>query len=579
MPVQDQTVAAGNLMEMRLSNFNLSQARPLDYMVASNGSKTAYLSGVNEITVLNYEPELADSESMNSQRSMTESESVSKDEEPEWTTGASNVLTVRINLQPSLIAVGPKHLAVALNNRVDFYQMNTGATSGSIWLSDEQEYVSNVAGMSLSSRFVAVLFDDKRLKLHALRLKTQSSPQEEFAPVSPDDEKDSLNEDLAERFFPDPTKCERISSFVTTEKYFIYSTFEYRLNVFDLETWMHVQTLDHSQNQANVSCSPLLKLKPNRSGNKFTCITRESPVEETNVYLYDLYNNSLVKIFNQSLYAKLFKAQSITYQRTSRSFSRSKVTHAFERPRKLNKIQDAIWDTDGRMLLLIEKEWIHVCVVLDHTLEREESIVEFVASEPKSPCHTALYASFGIVSYQTSTGQVINSVLQALDDDLRLSQLKQQIQNLFKENQIKLSSEPITCDETRQLFVDDAQIEVVRLKLNYLREVFCSSSLTKCKEVCEYLILDRQFNCPQTSGQRDVKFDVLLWRQLAAWALFTMDLKFALTIYRKNRLIVEAFVLTKILEDAQRSGLDFKASFKTRILILLGCDNIDEDKE
>lgn len=559
-----------SMLALQLTNQHILVyiTRLQNYMVVSNQSKTAYLSGVNEITVLDYRPELRNTK----RDDLNKGENDIKLDEKESSlyNGGSNALTVHLDLKPSLIAIGPKHLAIALNNRVRFYHITSVDPTTTTWLSHDQDYLSNVVQISLCSRFVAVMFDDGRLKLHALNNLS----------MDPDEDNYKSEKIYDERFFPDPVRLEIITSFVLTEELFIYSTGDSQMNVFSLTSWTIIQTLDYAQ---RLNISPIIKLKPNEKGNKFVCLLRESAAATKNVYLYDLYSNMIIELFNQNLYSEIYFRQWITYLNTSILSSSDIVykTSSINLPR-LNRIKDAIWDLDGRTLLLVERKSIHNCVVLDHTLEREETTVEYVSTTPKASSYTTLYASHGIVSFQTNLGRVINLISESFDDDLRLTKLRQQIQEViqrFETNNDAMSDrEGKNClnSPSKISRQDLAQAEVIRLKLEYLRVAFSLYSLSKSKDICEFLLNDQQFNL---TNRQNLRADSIIWRQLASWGLYTMNFGFAQMIYRKHGLLVEARVLSEIIEDARVFGIDLRVSMKTRLLILLGCEGADNEVE
>ena len=69
-------------------------------------------------------------------------------------------------IEPSVIAVGPIHLAVALNNRALFWDLSSGQFSTSIHF--ERDYLATVDSICLNETYASVLFDGK-LQLHAVR--------------------------------------------------------------------------------------------------------------------------------------------------------------------------------------------------------------------------------------------------------------------------------------------------------------------------------------------------------------------------------------------------------------------------
>ena len=69
-------------------------------------------------------------------------------------------------IEPSVIAIGPIHLSVALNNRALFWDLSSGQYSISIHF--ERDYLATVESMCLNETYASILFDGK-LQLHLVR--------------------------------------------------------------------------------------------------------------------------------------------------------------------------------------------------------------------------------------------------------------------------------------------------------------------------------------------------------------------------------------------------------------------------
>lgn len=70
-------------------------------------------------------------------------------------------------IEPSIIAVGPLHVAVALNNRALIWNLNIGQNTNSSMIHFERDYLASVDSMNLNEIYASVLFDGK-LQLHAV---------------------------------------------------------------------------------------------------------------------------------------------------------------------------------------------------------------------------------------------------------------------------------------------------------------------------------------------------------------------------------------------------------------------------
>ena len=72
---------------------------------------------------------------------------------------------VALKLEPSLLALGPMHVAAGMNNRVYYHRIaNTNGVSQTV---KEEEYVGIVKEVQLNSNFAAILTDSKAI-LHPI---------------------------------------------------------------------------------------------------------------------------------------------------------------------------------------------------------------------------------------------------------------------------------------------------------------------------------------------------------------------------------------------------------------------------
>lgn len=81
------------------------------------------------------------------------------------------------DIEPSCLCIGPHHLAVGMNNRIWFYELNAGtedeklqkaALKSTNFLFDK-EYLGNIHSVCLNAEYVSVLFEGK-LHLHLVRI-------------------------------------------------------------------------------------------------------------------------------------------------------------------------------------------------------------------------------------------------------------------------------------------------------------------------------------------------------------------------------------------------------------------------
>lgn len=166
------------------------------------GTRLAFLSSLLEVTVVNVSEDLNDS-----------------------------VIIIRIDIEPSLVAIGPYHAAVAMNNRVWFYGLTGTETT---LLLREREYVGIVKCLKLNGDYAAVFFTDGTVNLHLI-------------------ETEHVGEDYANRdskVFPDNVggsvgNC-KITSLCLTNEFLIYSTDKGSIEFFMLEDWTMVNVYRHT---------------------------------------------------------------------------------------------------------------------------------------------------------------------------------------------------------------------------------------------------------------------------------------------------------------------------------------------
>ncbi|RWS02784.1 WD-repeat protein-like protein, partial [Dinothrombium tinctorium] len=161
---------------------------------ASFGTRLAYLSSLLEVTVVSVAEDLNDS-----------------------------VIIIRVDIEPSLLAIGPYHVAVAMNNRVWFYAL----TSNQQMLLKEREYLGIIKHMVLNGDYVAVLFTDGKVNLHSIENETGAEQREH-------------------KIFGEQTETSHITCIALTNEFFIYATDSGSIEFFLLEDWTMVNIYRHS---------------------------------------------------------------------------------------------------------------------------------------------------------------------------------------------------------------------------------------------------------------------------------------------------------------------------------------------
>ncbi|XP_064484193.1 WD repeat-containing protein 19-like [Ornithodoros turicata] len=203
----------------------------------SLGHRYAYLTSLTEVTVASVtEPELE--------------------------------MTLKVDVEPGFIALGPFHVVVGMNNRAWFYALGAKST---IPLQDK-EYLGTVKSLKLNGDYSAALFDGK------IQLQLIENDQGEM-------------EEREGRLFPDSDHSQvKISCHAMTDDFLVYATETGTLEFFFLEDWVMV-------NQYRHSCG-IQKIYPDTSGTRIVVID-----DRSKGYVYNPVNDDAVNIpeFPQSI--------------------------------------------------------------------------------------------------------------------------------------------------------------------------------------------------------------------------------------------------------------------------------------
>ncbi|XP_054159699.1 WD repeat-containing protein 19-like [Oppia nitens] len=168
----------------------------------SFGTRLAFLSSLLEVTVFSVQEDLSDS-----------------------------VIITRVDVEPSLVAVGPYHVAVAMNNRVWFYNLTVNESTE---LLREREYVGIVKCLKINGDYAAALFTNGTIHLHLI--------ENELNPNDYD------SRDL--KAFPDSAGSSigngKITTLCLTNDFLIYATDSGSIEMFMLEDWVMVCVYRHT---------------------------------------------------------------------------------------------------------------------------------------------------------------------------------------------------------------------------------------------------------------------------------------------------------------------------------------------
>ncbi|XP_015117789.1 WD repeat-containing protein 19 [Diachasma alloeum] len=130
-------------------------------------------------------------------------------------------------IEPSILAVGPLHVAVALNNRALFWNLSAGQTDRAIHF--ERDYLATVDSIRLNEIYASVLFDGK-IQLHTIKTD----------PALIKEGKDS-------KIFSDSGSTEgKITCHALSPDFLVFGTDMGKIVNFYLEVFNHSTELSHS---------------------------------------------------------------------------------------------------------------------------------------------------------------------------------------------------------------------------------------------------------------------------------------------------------------------------------------------
>uniref|UniRef100_A0A672JFN3 WD repeat-containing protein 19 n=1 Tax=Salarias fasciatus TaxID=181472 RepID=A0A672JFN3_SALFA len=135
-----------------------------------------------------------------------------------------STVAIQVEVEPSVIAVGPYHVAVGMNNRAWFYAL-TDEKPGYQKLKDV-EYLGTIVSLCLNSDYAAALFEGK-VQLHMIEGKDH-------------DEKKQM------KLFPDDERKGRILCHALTADFLYYGTDSGNVVCVMVEDWETVSSYSHS---------------------------------------------------------------------------------------------------------------------------------------------------------------------------------------------------------------------------------------------------------------------------------------------------------------------------------------------
>jgi WD repeat-containing protein 19 len=176
-------------------------------------------------------------------------------------------ITIAVSIEPSFVALGPKHVAVGMNNRVWFYRCEHNSQE----LVNEQEYLGTVDSVKLNREYAAVLCEGL-VTLHLIEPQSQVDQQRKIFPEREDNS------------FQCTCCC-------LTRDFLILGTNNGSLEFFYLSEWVMLSGSEHRHEEG------IAKVHPNAPGTRVVFIDTNNEG-----FLYNPVTAHVIKIpeFNAS---------------------------------------------------------------------------------------------------------------------------------------------------------------------------------------------------------------------------------------------------------------------------------------
>lgn len=294
----------------------------------SYGTSLAFLSSLLEVTVFNVHEEVHDS-----------------------------VIIIRVEIEPSHIAIGPFHLAVAMNNKIWLYSLIGNEMMN--LLTNEHEYVGIVKCIKLNATYMAVQFTNGTLHLHL---------------IEGNDKLDYANNQNNNFIYPDgndaSARNNQVASHCLTNEFLLYALENGIILCFILEDWDSVILYRHPFG--------IQTIESNLNGTRLVLLD-----ERNDAFVYNLYHGSVIQISSEHV------------------------------PPKPIKILWESWLNDKCVFLLCDTKFIYVYSAPRDTIEGPK--VEFVGKMKIPTGQFPLLFYNGVVVCQTKSGKTSNFVLTTHD--------------------------------------------------------------------------------------------------------------------------------------------------------------------
>ncbi|CAD5215524.1 unnamed protein product [Bursaphelenchus okinawaensis] len=144
---------------------------------------------------------------------------------------STNPYAFNAKLEPSVLAIGYRHIAVVFNNRVWYYEYKGNNVSFLI----EEEYITTVKKVKINKEYVMVVMDQS-VQIHLIIKNEDNTNSKKF----PEDTKDN----------------ERVLHADLMDKFFVFATDKNRLRYFSLSDWGYSADYRHSRRITSVYGEP-----------------------------------------------------------------------------------------------------------------------------------------------------------------------------------------------------------------------------------------------------------------------------------------------------------------------------------
>ncbi|XP_025602592.2 WD repeat-containing protein 19 isoform X2 [Athalia rosae] len=189
--------------------------------------------------------------------------------------------TIDTVIEPSVMAVGPLHLAVALNNRVLFWDLIKFNHDHPVHF--ERDYLGTVESICLNQTFVSVLFDGK-LQLHTIET-----------------DQDPSSDGSESKIFPQPNALDtKITCHILSPDFLVYGNDMGHILYFNLEAFEQSTELTHSNG--------IKRIYLDANGTQLCFIDDKSdtyifdPINENTIQIVDCPNSIEGVIWDQNIF-------------------------------------------------------------------------------------------------------------------------------------------------------------------------------------------------------------------------------------------------------------------------------------